>query len=166
MEELYRVLAPEGKATILTAYYASSMAFADYEVEWPPVCEQSFLFFNKKWRETNNITAPIKCDFEFGYAFAWSPEVATRSTEVQAEFLKSRLNVAQKLQPAQRGPAVQGPRYFSLRPSRATDLVKQVAALLRRATPAFEGRLGPRRCRTFSRRVRLAAFSASLRAGR
>jgi hypothetical protein len=98
MEELYRVLAPEGKATILTAYYASAMAFADYELEWPPVCEQSFLFFNKKWRETNNITAPIKCDFEFGYGFAWSPEVAARSTEVQAEFLKSRLNVAQKLQ--------------------------------------------------------------------
>ncbi len=33
MEDLYRVLAPEGKATILTAYYASAMVFADYKVE-------------------------------------------------------------------------------------------------------------------------------------
>jgi hypothetical protein len=98
MEELYRVLAPEGKAVILTSYYASSMAFADYEVEWPPVCEQTFLFFNRQWREAMKITAPIKCDFEFNYGFGYSPEVAARSTEVQSEFLKSRLNVAQKLQ--------------------------------------------------------------------
>jgi hypothetical protein len=98
MEELYRVLAREGKATILTTYYAGGMAVADYELEWPPICEQSFLFFNKKWREANQIMAPIACDFDFQYGFAWAPEVASRAAEVQAEFLKSRLNVAQKLQ--------------------------------------------------------------------
>ena len=52
------------------------------------VREQSFLCFNKKWRESYNITAPVNCDFEFGYGFAWSREVAARSTEVQAEFLQ------------------------------------------------------------------------------
>lgn len=98
MEELYRVLSPSGKATILVSYYASAMAFADYELEWPPVSEQSFLFFNKKWRESNNILKPIKCDFDFNYGFAWAPDVASRSPEVQSEFVRFRLNVAQKLQ--------------------------------------------------------------------
>jgi len=31
------VTGPEGEATLLTAHYASAMAFADYELEWLPL---------------------------------------------------------------------------------------------------------------------------------
>jgi hypothetical protein len=46
----------------------------------------------------NNLAAPINCDFEFNYGVARAPDVASRSAEVQQEWLRSRLNVAQKLQ--------------------------------------------------------------------
>lgn len=98
MEELYRVLDDDGRATILTSYYSSGSAIADYEVEWPPICEQSFLFFNKSWREANNLMKPMNCDFDFVYGYAWTPEVASRTPEVQADFIKYRLNAAHKLQ--------------------------------------------------------------------
>lgn len=98
MEEVYRVLADGGEATFVVNYYASAMAVADPEAEWPPLCEQSFLFFNKKWRENNKIGGKIKCDFDFNYGFAWAPDVASRSTEVQSDFARYRLNVIQKLQ--------------------------------------------------------------------
>ena len=100
MEELYRVLvaSTEAKAVLLTSYYSSASAIADYEVEWPPINEQSFLFFNKQWREDNNIPSSIKCDFDYGYGFVWAADVASRNPETQAEFSKSRLNVIHKLQ--------------------------------------------------------------------
>src|ERR1700752_2381573 len=46
MDELYRILVPGGKATIAAAYWTTASAVQDYLVEWPMICEQSFLFFN------------------------------------------------------------------------------------------------------------------------
>ena len=98
MDELYRILIPGGKATIIVAYYSTSLAFADYNLEWPPLCEQSFLYFNKGWRDANKLPYPVKCDFDFTYGYILVPEVATRSTEVQTFQVKSYLNTVQRLQ--------------------------------------------------------------------
>ena len=98
MDELYRVLVPEGKATIICAYYSSAMAVADPFVEWPPICEQSFLYFLKQWRTENQITYPIHCNFEWGYGYPMPPELAGRSQEVQAVWIASRLNTVPKIQ--------------------------------------------------------------------
>ena len=67
MEEIYRVLADTGKATILTNYWAGAMAYADPRVEWPPICEQTYLFFNRKWREDQKVEYDTKADFDFTY---------------------------------------------------------------------------------------------------
>src|SRR5436190_24204554 len=40
MDEVYRVLAPEGKATFTVPYWNSNRAVQDYRYEWPPLCEQ------------------------------------------------------------------------------------------------------------------------------
>jgi hypothetical protein len=66
MDELWRVLVPEGKATIICAYWNTAQGTQDFLYEYPPLCEQSFLFFNKAWREANKLTdRGLTCDFDF-----------------------------------------------------------------------------------------------------
>lgn len=73
MDELYRVMVPGAKATVITPYYKSPRATQDFTHMWPPISEESYLYYNKAWRETNNLTHgyyTMKCDFDFtcGYA--------------------------------------------------------------------------------------------------
>src|SRR5215472_939914 len=63
MDELYRVLVPNGKATIIVPYWTSPRSIQDPNSAWPPMVEQSFLYFNKEWRKAQNILNSCKCDF-------------------------------------------------------------------------------------------------------
>lgn len=96
MEELYRILMPGGKATIVVCYWTSARAVQDPASEWPPICEQSFLYFNKGWREINKLPA-IKCDFDFTYGYQVDPETAGRNTETQPFWIKHYMNTANDL---------------------------------------------------------------------
>src|SRR5882724_4760737 len=84
MDEVHRVLAPNGKATFTVPYWNSNRAFQDYRYEWPPLCEQSFLYFNKGWREANKLELGLKCDFDFTYGYAWEAATAARNDETRA----------------------------------------------------------------------------------
>ena len=97
MEEIFRILVTGGKATFLAFYWTSPRSIQDPAAEWPPLCEQSFLYFNKGWRETNGLPA-IKCDFDFTYGYQADPETAARSQESQSFWLKHYLNTATDLQ--------------------------------------------------------------------
>ena len=55
MDEVYRILAPDGKATFVVPHWQSTRGFQDFRYAWPPLCEQSFLYFNKSWREANKL---------------------------------------------------------------------------------------------------------------
>src|SRR5205085_5756293 len=55
MDEVYRMLAPDGKATFVVPHWQSTRGFQDFRYAWPPLCEQSFLYFNKSWREANKL---------------------------------------------------------------------------------------------------------------
>jgi len=82
MDEVYRILVPGGKATFITPYYNSVRASQDPTHKWPPVSENTYLYFNKAWRDQNKLSHyPIKCDFDFGYGYAQDPLWATRSQE-------------------------------------------------------------------------------------
>ena len=70
MDEVYRILTPDGKATFAVVYWNSARSIQDFRVEWPPLCEQSFLYFNKEWRKVNNIEVDLICDFDFQYGYA------------------------------------------------------------------------------------------------
>jgi hypothetical protein len=109
MEELYRILIPSGKVTVIACYWTSPRSIQDPAVEWPPLAEQSFLYFNKGWRENNKLP-PIKADFDFGYGYSVEPEVAGRNQESQAFWIKHYLNTATDLQLVltKRGPTAPG----------------------------------------------------------
>ena len=100
MDELYRVLVVGGKATMITAYYSTAMAIADFNLEWPPICEQSYLYFNREWRENNKLPYKINADYDFTYGYLLVPDVAGRSNEVQTFQVRSYLNTVQRLQVA------------------------------------------------------------------
>lgn len=64
MNELYRVMKPDAKATVITPHWNSNRAYGDFTHQWPPVSEMYFYYLNREWRKVN---AP-HCDKE------WNPE--------------------------------------------------------------------------------------------
>ncbi len=67
MEELYRILIPAGKAIMITPHWSSTRAYMDPTHKWPPVCEYSYAYFDRNWREKERLHhyLPITCDFEY-----------------------------------------------------------------------------------------------------
>lgn len=97
MEELWRVLVPGGRATFITAYWSSPRAIQDPSYEWPPIAENSYLYFNAAFRTTNQLP-PIRCDFDFTYGYVPDAETSGRNAETQAFWFKHYLNAALDLQ--------------------------------------------------------------------
>lgn len=58
--ELFRVLKPGGKATIITPHWNSPRAYGDLTHVFPPVSEWWYLYLSKAWREVN---APHNTDY-------------------------------------------------------------------------------------------------------
>lgn len=100
MEEVYRVLETGGKATFITPYYKSPRATQDFTHMWPPISEESYLYFNKNWREQNKLTHgyyDIKCDFDFTFGYAIDPNWQLRSEESKVFALRHYWNTISDL---------------------------------------------------------------------
>jgi hypothetical protein len=97
IEEAWRVLEVGGKLNIIVCYWTSPRSIQDPTMEWPPLCEQSFLYFNKGWREANQ-QPPIKADFDFTYGYQVDPEIAGKATEAQTYCIKHYVNSVLDLQ--------------------------------------------------------------------
>jgi hypothetical protein len=98
IDECYRILVPEGKMTITVPYWHSWRAYYDARMEWPPFCEQSFLCYNKAWREGNTKGLDLECDFDFTYGYAWEAETLARNDESRAFWTKHYTNSVDALQ--------------------------------------------------------------------
>lgn len=99
MDECYRILIPEAKFTIVVPYWASPRAIQDPMHMWPPVSEQSFLYFNQGWREANKLTHYLgSCDFDFTFGYVLDPETVGKNQEVQTFQIKHYLQAVTDLQ--------------------------------------------------------------------
>lgn len=101
MNELYRVMKPEAKATIIVPHGNSNRAAQDFTHAWPPVVPSSFYYFNKGWREANKLTHghyALTCDFDFGWSDAVTPDWFMRAEEARAFAIRHYHNVADDLQ--------------------------------------------------------------------
>jgi SAM-dependent methyltransferase len=90
VNELWRVLKPGAKATIIAPYWSSGRAYGDFTHCYPPVAAFWFFYLKKDWREVNAPHDDIKwnplgytCNFECTWGFALHPEVANRNQEYQ-----------------------------------------------------------------------------------
>ena len=97
MAELWRVLIPNGKCTFMVPYWASPRSIQDPESAWPPLSENSFLYFNKGFRDANKLHN-IGFSFEFTYGYTLDAETAGKSDEVRAFWIKHHLNAVADLQ--------------------------------------------------------------------
>ncbi len=102
MAELWRVLVPGGKCTLIVPYWASPRAIQDPCSAWPPLCEQSFLYFNKSFREANKLSEPKNyCDFDFAYGYQLDRNDAAvingKSDEVRAFWIKHYVSIVEDL---------------------------------------------------------------------
>ena len=98
MSELWRVLIPKGKCTIIVPYWSSPRAIQDPCSVWPPLAEHSFLYFTKEFRTANKHPEVENCDFEFTYGYTLDPETANRSSDAQPFWIKHYINAASDLQ--------------------------------------------------------------------
>ena len=90
VNELYRVLVPKGKATIIVPHWASNRAYGDLTHQWPPVAEMWFYYLSREWRKTQAPHDDIEynlegysCDFEATWGYSLHPTLMTRSADYQ-----------------------------------------------------------------------------------
>jgi hypothetical protein len=95
MDELYRIMMWGAKATITTPYYSSMRAVQDYTHAFPPICEASYLYFNKEWRVQNKLDHyDVACDFDFSYSYVYMDPRWINSAQDARDFAnKQYLNV-------------------------------------------------------------------------
>lgn len=101
MDELYRIMKPGAKATIIVPYGGSHRAAQDFTHTWPPVFEESFLYFNKEWRQSNKLTHGhynLKCDFDYVYGYNLAPDWNLKSDEAKMFGIRHYLGVVSDLQ--------------------------------------------------------------------
>jgi SAM-dependent methyltransferase len=91
VNELYRVLVPGGKTTIVVPHWASCRAYGDPTHKWPPVSEFWFYYLLKDWRMANaphtDIThAPdgFSCNFEAAWGYALHPQLESRNQDMKS----------------------------------------------------------------------------------
>jgi hypothetical protein len=82
MNELYRVLVPDGRATIITPFWASNRAYGDFTHADKPVSEMFYAYLSKEWRMNNAPDNDIQwhpdgysCDFLASLSFAMHPKI-------------------------------------------------------------------------------------------
>jgi hypothetical protein len=99
VHELYRVLKPGAKATIITPYWAACAAYGDVTVQWPPVTEAWYPRLNKAWREAQNYKDPdgYTCNFEHTLGYGLHQSVTARTPEYQQHAVSFFKEAAQQL---------------------------------------------------------------------
>jgi SAM-dependent methyltransferase len=83
--ELYRILKPGAKATIITPYWAACKGYGDTSTCWPPVSEAWYARLNKVWREAQDYDDPdgYTCDFEHTIGYGLHQAIVPRNLEYQ-----------------------------------------------------------------------------------
>jgi len=91
-DEIYRILKPNGKATIIAPHYMSVRAFGD-PTHHRYVGDFSFLYLNKGWRDTNKLSHyNINADFDMKYSYYVSNELTLKSEEIRNEAFRTQWN--------------------------------------------------------------------------
>ena len=83
INELYRVLKPDAKATLICPHWCSTRAYGDLTHAWPPVSEYWFYYLRKEWRNQHapHTNDDYKCNFECTWGYGLHPSLETKSEE-------------------------------------------------------------------------------------
>lgn len=93
MDEVYRILIPEGKIKIIAPYYNSIRCWQD-PTHKRAISEATFLYFNKQWRDMNKLDHyGIKSNFNFTYGYDLDQAWANRSQEARDFAIRHYMNI-------------------------------------------------------------------------
>lgn len=102
--EMFRVLIPDGKASIVTPHWASNRAYGDFTHQWPPVCEMLYYYVSKAWRSVNAPDNDFEwnpdgytCNFEATWGYGLRADLLPRNSEYQMYALNNYKEAAQDL---------------------------------------------------------------------
>ena len=100
--ELWRVLKPGAKATVITPNWSSSRAYGDPTHQWPPLGSFTFLYLNKDWRKQNAphtdaewLKGGFACDFDHQLGYSIRPDLQARNPEFVAMALGTQIEAGQ-----------------------------------------------------------------------
>jgi SAM-dependent methyltransferase len=104
VNELYRVLVPGGKCTLIVPHWCSNRAYGDPTHQWPPVSEMWFYYLNREWRAQNaphtdrqHWPGGFACDFEATWGYAMHQQIAVKHQEAQQFALQFYKEAAQDM---------------------------------------------------------------------
>lgn len=80
--ELYRVLKPGAKATIVIPHWTSARYYGD-PTHKEPFSEFGFYYLNKEWRGSNAPHTGYTCDFDSTWGYSLHPALGSRNQEFQ-----------------------------------------------------------------------------------
>lgn len=90
MNELYRILKPAGKATIITPHWCSNRAYGDFTHADKAVSEFFYFYVSREWRRQNAPDNDIEwnkdgytCDFEATWGYSMRQDLLVRNQEYQ-----------------------------------------------------------------------------------
>ena len=88
MNEMYRILKPEGELDIVVPHWCSNRAYGDPTHKWPPISEMWFYYLNKDWRATQAPHTDFKynpngfsCNFQANWGYTYRQDLAGRNQE-------------------------------------------------------------------------------------
>lgn len=77
--ELWRVLKPGARCTMVTPHWASTRAYGDITHEWPPVAPMFLAYLDKEWRKTTPHCDVFTCDFQSTHGFTINQRLSGRN---------------------------------------------------------------------------------------
>jgi len=95
MDECWRILVPGGKLVVTVPHARSDGAVQDPTHEWPPLVEQSFLYFDREARARLAFAETrVKADFQVQIGIAFQDEWVQRPQAERMFALRHFYNVA------------------------------------------------------------------------
>lgn len=97
MDEVYRILKPGGKLTVIVPYLTSFRAFQD-PTHRRFVCKESFYYFNKEWMDTNKLSHyGIKSNFDVIFSYFINNDLVLKSKEIREKAFTNDWNTIDDL---------------------------------------------------------------------
>jgi SAM-dependent methyltransferase len=112
VNEIYRILVPGGKATLIAPHWSSCRSYGDPTHKFPPISEFWFYYLSKEWRlgdkekkvpgnaphtDATYMKGGFSCNFDFSWGYSLHPTVQMRNQEMQQFMVQFYKEAAQDI---------------------------------------------------------------------
>ena len=105
VNELYRILIPNGTCSVIVPHWASCRAYGDPTHQWPPVSEFWFYYLSREWRAANAPHSDkqwnpdgFDCHFEATWGYNLRQDLLVRNQEFQQFAIANHKEAIQDMQ--------------------------------------------------------------------